>query len=101
MGRPTKTERLKEARPLVMQSTLTFCRLNLQKLYARTRRLNLANIGDEQDYADYIHSLWNTMLTHDELKIESLKLEEILGTGDAIQLLNDVVMDHRASSNGE
>lgn len=101
MGRPTKTERLKEARPLVMQSTLTFCRLNLQKLYARTRRLNLANISDEQDYADYIHSLWNTMLTHDELKIESHKLEEILGTGDAIQLLNDVVMDHRASSNGE
>lgn len=101
MGRPTKTERLKEARPLVMQSTLIFCRLNLQKLYARTRRLNLANIGDEQDYADYIHSLWNTMLRHNELKIEALKLEEILGTGDAIQLLNDVVMDHRASSNGE
>lgn len=101
MGRPTKTERLKQARPVIMQTTLTFCRLNFQKLYARSRRLQLATIEEGQDYAEYIHNLWKTMLTHDALKDEAKKLEDILGDGDAVQLLNDVVMDHRAAINGE
>lgn len=101
MGRPTKTERLKEARPILMQSTLTFCRLNLQKLYARTCRLNLAGIKEDQEYADYIHTLWETMLTHDDLKNEAQKLDDILDAGDAVQLLHDIVIDHRTSSNGE
>lgn len=101
MGRPTKSERLKVARPIIMQSTLIFCKLNLQKIYARSRRLDLTHWNEEQDYADYIHNLWTTMLKHDALKKEAQKLEEILGTGDAVQLLSDMVMEYRQSSNGE
>lgn len=101
MGRPTKTERLKEARPIVMQSTLIFCKLNLQKLYARSRRLELTKWNEKSDYADYINNLWIIMLKHDALKDEAQKLEEMLGTGDAVQLLSDIVMSHRQSSNGE
>lgn len=84
-----------------MQSKLTICKLDLQKLYARTRRLDLAHIGKNQDYADYIHNLWSTMLTHRSLKTEAQKIEELLGKGDSIQLLHDVVMEHRFLSNGK
>lgn len=101
MGRPTKTERLKKARPIIMQSTLIFCKLNLQKIYARSRRLELAHWNEEQDYADYINNLWTTMLKHDALKTDANKLEEMLGTGDVVQLLSDIVMEHRRSSNGQ
>ena len=95
MGRPTKTERLEKARPAVIPSTITFCKLNLHKLYARSRRLHLSNWNDYQDYADYIHNLWNTMSTHNAFKDDAIKLEEMLGTGDVIQLLSDIVMDHQ------
>lgn len=101
MGRPSKTERLKSARPFIMPSTLTFCKLNLQKLYARSRRLQLTHWNEDQDYADYINNLWVTMLKHDALKEEAIKLEEMLGTGDAVQILSDIVMEHRQSSNGQ
>lgn len=101
MGRPTKTERLKSARPIIMQSTLIFCKLNLQKLYARSRRLDLAHWNENQEYADYINNLWTTMLKHKALKEEAVKLEEMLGTGDAVQVLSDIVIEHRQSSNGE
>lgn len=99
MGRPTKTERLKEARPIIMQSTLIFCKLNLQKIYARSRRLELTHWNEEHEYADYVNNLWTTMMKHDALKSDALKLEEILGTGDVVQLLSDIVMEHRQSSN--
>ncbi len=95
MGRPTKTERLEKARPLVMPSTVTFCKLNLQKLYARSRRLHLSHWNDDQDYAEFIHTLWSMMLTHSSFKDEALKIEEMLGSGDVIQLLSDIVMDHQ------
>ena len=101
MGRPSKTERLKSARPLVMPSTLSFCKLNLQKLYARCRRLQITHWNDDQDYADYINNLWVLMLKHNALKEEAKKLEEMLGTGDAVQILSDIVMEHRQSSNGQ
>ena len=102
MGRPTKTERLKEARPIIMQSTLIFCKLNLQKIYARSRRLELTHWNErDNDYADYINNLWTTMLTHDALKEDALKLEEMLGTGDAIQILSDIVMEHKQSKNSK
>lgn len=101
MGRPTKTERLKFARPIIMQSTLTFCRLNLQKLYARSHRLHLTTWTPGQEYAEYINNLWMTMHKHDALKDEARKLEEMLGTGDAIQVLSDIVIEHRQSSNGQ
>ncbi|WP_339847104.1 hypothetical protein [Dokdonia sp. Asnod1-B02] len=99
MGRPTKTERLKEARPIIMQSTLIFCKLNLQKIYARSRRLELTHWNEDQDYADYINNLWTTMMKHDAIKKDALKLDEMLGTGDVVQLLSDIVMEHRKSSN--
>ncbi|TVZ53419.1 hypothetical protein [Dokdonia sp. Hel_I_53] len=95
MGRPTKTERLEKARPIVMPSTLTFCKLNLQKLYARSRRLQLSHWNEQHDYADFIHNLWNMMLTHSSFKKDALKIEDMLGTGDVIQLLSDIVMDHQ------
>lgn len=101
MGRPTKTERLKFARPVIMRSTLNFCRLNLQKLYARTYRLQLATWSADQDYAEYINNLWATMMTHDALEDEARKLEETLGTGDAVQILSDIVMQHRQSRNAQ
>lgn len=99
MGRPIKTERLKKARPILMASTIALCKLNFKKLYAQSRRLNLTEWDDNQDYADYIHNLWNKMLTNNILKDEAIKLEEILGTGDAIQILSDVVMTHSKISN--
>lgn len=99
MGRPTKTERLKEARPLIMQSTLVYCKLNLQKIYARSRRLQLTHCNEDQDYADYINNLWSTMLKHEALKNDALKLDEMLGTGDVVQLLSDIVIAQRQSSN--
>ncbi len=95
MGRGIKSERLHAAIPLLMPSTITFYKLNLQKLYAKARRLNIAQWNDALDYADFIHALWNTMLTHDALKEDAQQLEAILDTGDAIELLSEVVMNHR------
>ncbi len=100
MGRATKSERLTTARPILMSSTITFCKLNFQKLYARSRRLKLAEWNESLDYADFIHALWGTMLKHDALKEEAAQLEEILGNGDAIQILSDIVTEHRISSYG-
>ena len=101
MGSTTKPERLQSARPILMSSTLRFYTLNLQKLYAKSRRLNLADWHNDQEYPEYIHSLWNTMLTHSAFKEEAKKIEQALGAGDAIQLLSDMVTEHRKSSNGE
>ena len=100
MGRRIKSERLEKATPIVMPSTLNFCRLNLHKLYARSRRLNLAHWSENQDYAEYIHKLWRTMRTHKSLKDEGSKIEEMLSNGDVIQLLSDIVMErHKQLSN--
>lgn len=95
MGRAMKSERLVEAIPLLMPSTITFCKLNLQKLYAKARKLNIAEWNDALDYPDFIHGLWHTMLTHKELKEETAQLDAILDRGDAIELLSEVVMNHR------
>lgn len=99
MGRPTKTERLKKARPILMPSTIALCKLNLKKMYAKSRRLHLAEWNESLDYADYIHNLWNNMLTHNAIKEDAIKLEEIIGNGDAIQLLSDIVITHKKISN--
>ena len=101
MGRPTKTERLKEARPLIKQTTLILCKLNFQNLYIKSRRLQLATISDGQDYPDYIHNLWNTMLRHESLKTEANRLEKILGPGDAIELLSSTVIHYQKLIKGE
>lgn len=101
MGRHIKSERLERARPIVMPSTIIFCKINLQKLYARSRSLHLAHWNENQDYAEYIHKLWKTMLTHKSLKEEGLKLEEMLDSGDVVQLLSDMVMEYQIQlSNG-
>ena len=99
MGRPIKTERIKKARPILMESTIRLCKLNLKKMYAQSRRLDLARWNENQDYADYIHNLWNTMLKHNALTENATKLEEVLGSGDAIQLLSDIVINHKRISN--
>jgi hypothetical protein len=39
------------------------------------------------------------MMKHDAIKKDALKLDEMLGTGDVVQLLSDIVMEHRKSSN--
>lgn len=95
MGRGIKSERLVAAIPLLMPSTISFCKLNLQKLYAKARRLELAQWNDALDYADFIHALWNTMCTHEALKDDTAMLMDVLDHGDAIELLNEVVMNHR------
>lgn len=95
MGRGIKSERLAAAIPLLMPSTILVCKLNLKKLYAKARRLEIAQWNDALDYADFIHALWQTMLTHEALKEDAQKLQSVLDRGDAIELLSEVVMNHR------
>lgn len=95
MGRASKSERLTSTRPIVMPTTITFSKLTLKKLYAKSRRLRIVQWNDALDYAEFIHALWNTMLNHEELKKDAIQLQEMLGKGDAIQLLSDTVMEHR------
>ena len=95
MGRGIKSERLVASIPLLMPSSISFCKLHLQKLYAKARRLELAQWNEALDYADFIHALWNTMCTHEALKEETDKLASTLDRGDAIELLSEVVMNHR------
>lgn len=95
MGRTSNSERLTAPRPIVMQSTITFCKLTIRKLYAKSRRLGIANWNDSLDYADFIHELWDAISRHRELKDEAAQTQEILGKGDVIQLLSDTVMEHR------
>ncbi len=95
MGRASKSERLTSIRPIVMPTTITFSKLTLKKMYAKSRRLRIAQWNDALDYAEFIHALWNTMLNHDELKNDAIQLQEMLGKGDAIQLLSDTVLEHR------
>jgi hypothetical protein len=78
-----------------MPTTITFCKLNFRKLYAKSRKLGIAEWNDSLDYADFIHGLWHTMCTHEDLIRESSKIEEILNEGDAIELLSEIVMEHR------
>jgi len=87
--------RLKEKTLIVMPTTLTFCKLHFRKLYAKSRKLGIAEWNDSLDYADFIHGLWHSMRTHEELIQESRKIEEILNEGDAIELLSEIVMEHR------
>ncbi|MEP0262294.1 hypothetical protein [Dokdonia sp.] len=95
MGRASNTERLTSSRPIVMPSTITFCKLSIRKLYAKSRRLGIASWNDSLDYADFIHELWEAISKHRELKEEAARTLEILGKGDVIQLLSDTVMEHR------
>ena len=93
MGRASNTERLIAPRPIVMSSTITFCKLNIKKLYAKGKRLGITNWSNEADYADFIHNLWDAIASHRELKTEAKRIEDILGKGDVIQLLSDTVME--------
>lgn len=95
MGRASNTERLTAPRPIIMPSTITFCKLSIRKLYAKSRRLGIASWNDSLDYADFIHELWESISGHRELKEEAARTLEILGKGDVIQLLSDTVMEHR------
>lgn len=81
--------------PRIMPTTLTFCRLNFQKLYAKARKLGIAEWNDALDYPDFIHGLWLAMRQHAELNEEARKIEDLLSNGDAIELLSEVVMLHR------
>lgn len=96
MGRASHSERLLTPRPIVMPSTITFCKLNIRKLYAKGKRLGIAEWNHEADYADYIHNLWDAISSHRELSEEAKRTEELLGKGDVIQLLSDTVMEHGA-----
>ncbi|WP_299212795.1 hypothetical protein [uncultured Dokdonia sp.] len=93
MGRASNSERLITPIPIVMQSTITFCKLNIRKLYAKGKRLGIPEWNKESDYADYIHNLWESISTHRELKEEAIRIEETLGKGDTIQLLSDTVTE--------
>lgn len=86
----------------IMSTTLTFCRLNFQKLYAKARKLGIAEWNDALDYPDFIHGLWLAMRQHSELREEARKIQDLLNNGDAIELLSLVVMSHRqeALNNG-
>ena len=93
MGRASNSERLTAPRPIIMHSTITFCKLNIRKLYAKGRRLGIAEWNNKSDYADYIHNLWEAISSHSELKEEAKRTEDILGKGDVIQLLSDTVIE--------
>lgn len=95
MGRASNSERLIAPRPTIMQSTITFCKLTIRKLYAKGRRLGIAGWNNTSDYADYIHNLWDAISSHSELKEEAKRTEDILGKGDVIQLLSDTVIEQR------
>ncbi|GGG33337.1 hypothetical protein GCM10011344_37790 [Dokdonia pacifica] len=95
MKRASNSERLLAPRPIVMPSTITFCKLTIRKLYARGKRLGIAGWNNEADYADYIHNLWEAISSHRELKSEAKRTEDLLGKGDVIQLLSDTVMEQQ------
>lgn len=97
MGRASNSERLRTPRPIVMPSTVTFCKLNIIKLYAKGKRLGITNWNNESDYADFIHNLWDAISSHSELKAEAKRIESILDKGDVIQLLSDTVMEYNSS----
>ncbi len=97
MGRASNSERLTAPRPIIMHSTITFCKLNIRKLYAKGRRLGIPRWNNTSDYADYIHNLWETISSHSELKEEAKRTEDLLGKGDVIQLLSDTVMEQQHS----
>lgn len=95
MGRALTSARLKAKTLLVMPTTINLCKLNFHKLYSKARKLGIAEWNDSLDYPDFIHGLWHIMLTHKELKPEAIKIEEVLEHGDAIELLSEIVMEHR------
>ena len=95
MRRPHQSSNLQANTLKVMPTTLTFCKLNFQKLYSKARKLGIAEWNDALDYADFIHGLWQAMRLHPELNVEAKKIEDTLTDGDAIELLSEVVMRHR------
>jgi len=90
-----RSARLKEKTLIVMPTTITFCKLNFRKLYFKAIKLGVAEWNDSLDYPDFIHGLWHSMRTHENLQLEARKIEEILSEGDAIEILSEVVMDYR------
>ncbi len=100
MGRAPINARLKEKTLLVMPTTINLCKLQFHKLYTQARRLGIAEWNDSLDYADFIHGLWHIMRTHKALKKDAEKIVDLLENGDAIELLSEIVLNHRrATSN--
>lgn len=95
MKNSLQSARLRSNTLRIMPTTLTFCRLNFQKLYAKSRKLGIAEWNDALDYPDFIHGLWLAMRQHPELQEEARKIQDLLNDGDAIELLSAVVIQHR------
>lgn len=98
MGKSLQTASLQANTLRIMPTTITFCKLNFQKLYSKSRKLGIAEWNDALDYPDFIHGLWLAMRQHADLKGEAQKIQDILNDGDAIELLSEVVMQHRRQS---
>lgn len=92
MGRPVIQEPKKI---FVMPSSVQFCKLNFHKLYAKARRLGIVEWNDALDYPDFIHGLWHIMLTHEALKEDAMKIDNVLKNGDSIELLSEIVLSQR------
>ncbi|WP_147448374.1 hypothetical protein [Dokdonia sinensis] len=97
MGIKRNSERLMEARAAVLPSTINSSKLSLHRLYSKCKSRGIAVWNDGLEYAEFIHALWNMMLTNEEFRPEAQKIEEAIGTGDAIQLLSDVFAESRKS----
>lgn len=70
---------------------MQYGRLNVTRLLNRAKKLGILEPIDDQDYADYIHDLWQTLLTNPVLKEDAQLIDDNIGTGDAIQLLSDAL----------
>ncbi len=95
MGVKRNSERLTEARVTAPLSTINNSKLSLHRLYSQCKSRGIAVWNDGLEYAEFIHALWNTMLTNEEFRPEAQKIEKAIGTGDAIQLLSDVFAESR------
>ncbi|MEH6407586.1 MAG: hypothetical protein V7767_09910 [Leeuwenhoekiella sp.] len=76
-----------------MEKLIEYSKINILRLVQRANNLGLIDNHNENDYADYIHELWTSMLKNKELGEEAKRVDSIMGRGDSIQILSDTLED--------
>ena len=77
----------------IIPNTILLSKMKIKNMFMHLRTIGRGEWNPEFEYPDFIHHLWNEILSNKELKEDAKKIQQALGRGDAIQLLSDIYME--------